>query len=173
VGAALVLLYAGWGSDHVRAYEGFAVSVVGVAAAWIAWVWRARSSPAGPAAAGQDLDRVADLLAVAVKQQWEQAAGERGLVAGEAIPVTWGGSSLPLAGSTAAAVGSRRFEPLPGLAPAGETLLAAGQITDLHAVYGGLGSGRLVITGAPGSGKSGAAVLLVLKIFNGGCYRRG
>ena len=29
-------------------------------------------------------------------------------------------------------------------------------------MYGGLGSGRLVIVGGPGSGKSGAAVLLIL-----------
>src|SRR5262249_1553867 len=103
-GAVLGVLYAGWGSDHVRAYAGFAITVVGAAGVWIAWVWRARSSPGGPATAGQDLDRVADLLAVAVKQQWEQAAGERGLVAGEAIPVTWGRPSLGLAGSTAAAI---------------------------------------------------------------------
>lgn len=90
VGAAVWLLYPGWGSDHVRAYEGYAVSVVGVAGAWIAWVRRARRSSAGQAAAGQDLDRVADLLAMVVKQQWEQAAGERGLVAGAAIPPsTW------------------------------------------------------------------------------------
>jgi hypothetical protein len=40
--------------------------------------------------------------------------------------------------------------------------LRGGRISDLHAVYGGLGSGRLVIIGAPGAGKSGAAVLLVL-----------
>jgi hypothetical protein len=114
-----------------------------------------------PAAAGPDLDRVADLLAVAVKTQWEQAAGERGLADGP-IPVTWGRPSLPLAGPAAAAAGSRRFAPLPGLTPVGETWLAAGMVDDLHAVYGGLGSGRLVIAGAPGSGKTGAAVLLVL-----------
>jgi len=41
-------------------------------------------------------------------------------------------------------------------------LLAAGDLGDLHSVYGGLGSGRLVIAGPPGSGKTGAAVLLLL-----------
>ena len=98
---------------------------------------------------------------MAVKTQWERAAGERGLVA-EPIPVTWGRPSLPLAGPIAAAAGSRRFAPLPGLPPVREAQLAAGRIDDLHAVYGGLRSGRLVIAGAPGSGKSSAAVLLVL-----------
>jgi len=79
------------------------------------------------------------------------------------FPLTWGRPSLPLTGPTAAAVGSRRFAALPGLAPVRETQLAAGQIDDLHAVYGGLGSGRLVIAGAPGAGKkTGAAILLVL-----------
>jgi hypothetical protein len=112
-------------------------------------------------AAAHDLDRVADLLAMAVKTQWERAANERGLAA-DPIPVTWGRPSLPLAGPVAAAAGSRRFAPLPGLEPAREAQLAAGRIDDLHAVYGGLRSGRLVIAGAPGAGKSSAAVLLVL-----------
>jgi hypothetical protein len=67
------------------------------------------------------------------------------------------------------AVRSQRFDPLPGLPPVGETQLAAGEINDLHAIYGGLGSGRLVIAGAPGSGKSGAAVLLIRAALR---YRR-
>ena len=95
-------------------------------------------------------------------KEWEEEAGRRGLTGTEAIQVAWGPPSSPLTGPPAAAVGSRRFEPLPGLAPATEAALAAGQINDLHALYGGLGSGRLVIAGPPGSGKSGAAVLLVL-----------
>ncbi len=137
--AAFWLLYGVWRSPHridLATYGAFAVAVVTLMAGWIAWAWRARTSQASPAAAGQDLDRVADLLAMAVKTQWERAAGERGLVA-EPIPVTWGRPSLPLAGPVAAAAGSRRFAPLPGLAPAREAQLAAGQIDDLHAVYGG------------------------------------
>jgi hypothetical protein len=162
--AGFWVLYAVWRAPHheqLIAYGSFAVAVVTLMAGWIASAWRARARPAAPAAAGPDLDHVADLLAVAVKTQWEQAAGERGL-ADEPISVTWGRPTLPLAGSAAAAAGSRRFSPLPGLTPVGEAQLAAGQIDDLHAVYGGLGSGRLVIAGAPGSGKTGAAVLLVL-----------
>ena len=163
--AALCLLYGVWHSPPQRrndlaTYGAFAVAVVTLAAGWIAWAWRARRRSAGPAVTGQDLDRVTDLLAMAVKKQWERAAGERGLV--DPIPVTWGRPSAPLAGPIGAAAGSRRFAPLPGLTSAREAQLAAGQITDLHAIYGGLRSGRLVIAGAPGSGKSSAAVLLVL-----------
>ena len=57
---------------------------------------------------------------------------------------------------------STRFAPLPGLAAARAQRLQAGQVSELHEVYGGLGSGRLVIAGGPGSGKSSAAVLLIL-----------
>jgi hypothetical protein len=163
--AAFRLLYVVWQSPHrsdLATYGAFALPMVTLMMGWMAWAWRARTRRTGPAAAaGQDLDRVAGLLAMAVKTQWERAAGERGLTA-TPIPVTWGRPSLPLAGPIAAAAGSRRFAPLPGLTPVREAWLAAGRIDDLHAVYGGLGSGRLVIAGAPGSGKSGTAVLLVL-----------
>ena len=116
----------------------------------------------GGEAAGAELDHLTDLLAGAVKDQWTRAAADRGLLEPEPIPVRWQKPSLPVAGPVSAAVGSQRFPPLPGLPAVGQQRLRAGQIRDLHAVYGGLGSGRLVIAGAPGSGKSGAAVLLVL-----------
>ena len=156
----LGLVYGSAGSD-LATYGAFAVAVVPVLAGWIAWAWRARTRRAASAAAGGELDRAADLLAVAVRTQWERAAGERGLAA-EPIPVSWSRPSLALAGPVTAAAASRRFAALPGLAPAREAQLATGQIDDLHAVYGGLRSGRLVIAGAPGSGKTSAAVLLVL-----------
>ena len=92
----------------------------------------------------------------------EKEARERRLLWPEAIPVRWKTPSAPMASPAAAAVESTRFPPLPGLQPVDEQLLREGNIRDLHKVYGGLGSGRLVIAGAPGSGKSGAAVLLVV-----------
>ena len=75
----------------------------------------------------------------------------------------WERSSRPLAGPV---VGGGRVAAVPAAAGAvggraGDSS-ANGRLEDLHAVYGGLGSGRLVIIGGPGSGKSGAAVLLVL-----------
>ena len=111
---------------------------------------------------GQELGRLADLLAGAVEEEWTRAAGERGLLEPEPIPVRWQRPAAPFAGPVAAAVASTRFAPLPGLAAAGEQRLQAGQVSELHEVYGGLGSGRLVIAGGPGSGKSSAAVLLIL-----------
>jgi hypothetical protein len=162
---ALAVLYYVWRSKSradLATFGGFAVAVLALALGWIAWVWRVGSTKADLSAAGSDLDARADRLAKAVLDQWMQAADERGLLTPEPIPVRWGRPSLPLAGPVAAAADSRRFDPLPGLQPAGERQLATGQIDDLHAIYGGLRSGRLVIAGAPGSGKSGVAVLLIL-----------
>ena len=147
---------------ELESYAGFAISVAGIAAGRIAWVWRAESQVADGVVSGQELGRLANLLAGAVDAQWTRAAGERGLLEPEPIPVRWHRSAAPVAGPTAAAVASTRFAPLPGLAAAGEQQLQAGQVSELHEVYGGLGSGRLVIAGGPGSGKTSAAMLLVL-----------
>ena len=154
--AAAGLLIAVYRSTYVAALAGSIASVVALALAGISWALSKRTSPADRVAADQDLDRVADLLAAAVQEQWTREAGERGLLEPKPIPVTWGSSSRALAGPAAAAAGSRSFAPLPGLTPAGEARLAEGKITDdLHAVYGGLGSGRLVIAGPGGRGKAG------------------
>ena len=158
-------LVAVWQSPHRADLEGFgglAISVAGIAAGRIAWVWRARSQQVRGVVSGQDLGRLADVLAGAVNGEWTRAAGERGLLEPEPFSVRWQRPASPLAGPVAAAVASTRFAPLPGLAAAGEQRLQAGQVSELHEVYGGLRSGRLVIAGGPGSGKSSAAVLLIL-----------
>ncbi len=162
-----------WRSPHRADLEGFAglaISVAGIAAGWIAWVWRHKDSQNSGVASGQELGRLTDLLAGAVEQEWTRAAGERGLLEPEPIPVRWRRSAAPVAGPVAAAVASARFTPLPGLAAAGKQRLRAGQVIELHEVYGGLGSGRLVIVGGPGSGKTSSAVLLILAALR---YRRG
>ena len=160
--AGLVLVWLSPHRDQLEGFGGLAISVVGIAAGWIAWVWRTQSKQATGVVSGQELGRLADLLAGAVDEEWTRAAGERGLLEPEPIPVRWQRPAAPFAGPVAAAVASTRFAPLPGLAAAGEQRLQAGQVSELHEVYGGLGSGRLVIAGGPGSGKSSAAVLLIL-----------
>ena len=156
------VLYVVWrshGRDDLATYGAFAVAVVIVFPGLLAW---ARRRSAGDAAAGEELDRVVEDLARAVRAQWEKAAGERGLTGADPIRVTWSAPSLAMAGPSAAAVSSQRFAPLPGLPPAGMAQLTSGDAGDMHALYGGLGSGRLIIAGPPGAGKSGAAVLLIL-----------
>ena len=152
-------------SPHRADLEGFAglaISVVGVAAGWIAWVWRPRSRQASGIVSGPELEGPADLLAVAVGKQWKEAAGGRGLLEPALIPVRWQRPGKPVAGPPADAAASKQFAPLPGIAAVNAKRLRAGQVGELHQLYGGLGSGRLVITGKAGSGKSGAAVLLIL-----------
>jgi hypothetical protein len=164
-GVTLWLVYAVWRSPHrydLATFGSYVAAVAVMAAALISRAWEVRSRQRGVALQAADLDQLSDLLARAVKEQWTRAAADRGLLQPDPIPVRWKRSSLPVAGPAAAAVGSRRFPPLPGLSAVSQQRLRGGRISDLHAVYGGLGSGRLVIAGAPGSGKSGAAVLLAL-----------
>jgi hypothetical protein len=164
-GVALWLVYEVWRSPHRDDLATFGSYVAGIAvaaAALIARAWETRTRQLGNVLQAAELDQLADLFAVSVKDQWTRAATDRGLLRPDPIPVQWKRSALPVAGPSSAAVGSRRFAPLPGLAAVGQQRLRGGRISDLHAVYGGLGSGRLVIAGAPGAGKSGAAVLLVL-----------
>jgi len=160
--AGLVAVWRSRNRADLEGCAGFAISVAGIAAGWIAWVWRHGSSPGSEVVSGPELGRLADLLAGAVEAEWTRAAGERGLLEPEPIPVRWRRPAGPFAGPVAAAVASTRFAPLPELAAAREQRLRAGQVSELHEVYGGLGSGRLVIVGGPGAGKSGAAVLLIL-----------
>ena len=94
----------------------------------------------------------------------------RGLVVAQLpdpIPVCWSLSDLAVTGPVTAAVGVPEgppaFPPLPGHARTTEAdLQAGGGRTELHAVYAGLASGRVVVVGAPGAGKSGTAILLLL-----------
>jgi hypothetical protein len=157
------LVWLAWRSPHrsdLATFGSLAAAMVGIAVSLIIYVARVRQQ----ADLSQEwpLDEVADLLALTVTEQWTRAALERRLLLPEPIPVRWARSSLPFAGPVLTTAAAQRFPPLPGLSAAGPQRLRTGQIRDLHAVYGGLGSGRLVIAGAPGSGKSGAAVLLVL-----------
>jgi hypothetical protein len=164
VGAGL-LLYAVWRSPHrndLIAYWGLVATVVTIAMGCISWTWRTRAKASARAFDGAAVDHLADVLAQAVAGQWTLAAADRALLVPEPIPVRWRRPSVPLAGPTAAAAAARRFGPLPGMTSVTAEQLVRGDIGDLHRLYAGLGSGRLVIAGAPGSGKSGAAVLLIL-----------
>lgn len=136
---------------------------VATAAAGVAvWLWAQRIPPE---ASRLPLEHAADELAVQVRQQWERAAIERRLMYPEPIFLQWRWSRRQVTCSVAAAVGrpgGKRFPVLSGLTAITAEKLQYGGLEDLFGVYGGLGSGRLVILGAPGSGKSGAAILLLL-----------
>ncbi len=146
--------------SDLEAFGSFIAPILGAAVSLIIYLAKIRQ----PAEVGRarPVNEVTDLLAGAVREQWMGAATERRLLEPEPIPVQWERPYESVTGPLSAATGSRRFPPLPGLAVVKRRQLRNGGIKDLHALYGGLGSGRMVIIGAPGSGKSGAAVLLVL-----------
>lgn len=105
-------------------------------------------------------------MAYAVRVQWREAATERVLLVPAPIPVGWSLSKLPV-GPVEAAVGDPNvapaFPPLPGQCRVTEEdLRVGGGRGELFAVYAGFASGRVVVVGAPGAGKTGSAVLLVL-----------
>ena len=159
-GAVILAVWRSPQRDNLSAFGGFAAAVIVPVATLVIYLIRVRE--AAETAPTRPLDEIADSLAAAVMEQWTRAALERRLLQPEPIPVHWERSSRPLAGPLSTAVESRQFAPLPGLSLALKRQLRGGRLKDLHAVYGGLGSGRLVIIGEPGSGKTGTAVLLVL-----------
>ncbi|MFI6099927.1 hypothetical protein ACIA8G_30600 [Lentzea sp. NPDC051213] len=113
-----------------------------------------------------DVDQLADDLAEAMRNQWEQAAVDRGLLQPIPLPIRWRRCTARVAGPMSAATidedGHAPFDPLPGMGQVAPDSLLKGTRRDLHRVYGGLGSGRLVVVGGPGTGKSSAALLLLL-----------
>ena len=157
-GWLLYLLFRSWGRDDLLSYSAFALAVVVLVVGWLARAWRKTKAFKSPEVLGQAADR----LATVVQAQWRAEAEKSGLTGAGPVRVTWGRRYRPMVGMVTVAAESHRFGPLPGLTLSGEADLTAGEITDLYALYGGLGSGRLVITGPPGSGKTSAAVLLVL-----------
>ncbi|MER5192976.1 hypothetical protein ACWD3J_04080 [Streptomyces sp. NPDC002755] len=120
-----------------------------------------------PAAPEDALDTTADELARVVGAQWQEEAGLRRLLEPAPLPVRWRVSERKVAGrvvgATGEGAGRARFEPLPGLGTATrDRIRGGGGLPELHAVYGGLASGRLLLVGPPAAGKTAAAVLLLL-----------
>lgn len=113
------------------------------AGAYLAWsAYRAdRAEAAGPA----DPGAVADRLAVAVRRQWEAEAVVRRLADPYPLPVSWRGADAGLA------------EVTQGL---------AGRDGEIGAVFAGRVPGRrLLVLGAPGSGKTLLLVRLLLALI--------
>jgi hypothetical protein len=113
------------------------------------------------------VDELADRLAAAVEAQWSAAARDRGLRPSAPLPIRWRRCAVGVAGPTGAATTRRfpgeSFRPLPGMNPITPGQLREGTYRMLHRIYGGLASGRLILAGGPGSGKSSAAILLLLE----------
>jgi len=141
---------------------GFVLALAGVLVGLVPLLARLGRRPAV-----RPIDTLAELLVEAVDRQWRAAAHERQLVTPGPVPIRWSLSDLNLTGPVAAAVGALdqppAFPPLPGHGRTVENdLQVGGTRSELHQVYAGLASGRVVVVGPPGAGKSGTAILLLL-----------
>ena len=120
----------------------------------------------GPGHDGSPSLDLTDELADELVGQWQGEAENRQLLSPAPIAVRWRRSPRPVAGRVAEAVGTRslpaRFDPLPGLMPATKVDVRKGGRAALYEVYASVGSGRVLIIGSPGSGKTGAGILLLL-----------
>ncbi|QXJ21345.1 hypothetical protein AGRA3207_002189 [Actinomadura graeca] len=129
----------------------------------VVWLLARRPRPGAP---DLSLGQAADDLAEQVLMQWTEAARERRLMYPAPVPVRWRQSELPVASPVAEAVGGTtdwpRFGSLPGMDIVTREQLRSGGIADLLGVYGGLESGRMILLGAAGAGKSAAAIRLLL-----------
>jgi hypothetical protein len=157
VGTVMFLLY----SHNRDADNKLVQTLIGVATATTGgatWLSK-RARPAQ-----LPVERAADELAKQLTRQWEQGAAERGLIHPAPMRVRWQWTRHQVTGPVADAVGGsgeRRFAPLPGMAAVTEKQLRAGTLDGLVDVYGGLGSGRLIILGEPGTGKTCAGIWLL------------
>ena len=83
-------IYAVWRSPHrtdLATFGQYAVAVVVMVAGAISQIWRWRAGRRrGPEDQAPELDKLTDLLAVAVRDQWTQVARQEGLLEHEPVP---------------------------------------------------------------------------------------
>jgi hypothetical protein len=97
-----------------------------------------------------------DALAQALTTRWQEAANRDGLLTPAPIPLNWS----PVSG-TPTAPGA--FSPLPGVQEMSQRVFnLGGRLEHLYRLYGSTRTGRLVVSGAPGSGKTASSILLCL-----------
>ncbi|GHJ37100.1 hypothetical protein [Streptomyces sp. TS71-3] len=119
---------------------------------------------AGPRGADAMPLDVGDTLAGRVHEQWNEAALQRKLL--QEIPIRWTRTLRPVAGETVVPADPGRprlVRAVPGATAPGDPAAHEGGIPELFSVYSRVASGRVVVLGAPGSGKSDAALLTVLR----------
>ncbi|MGH3831538.1 MAG: hypothetical protein ACRDRS_14020 [Pseudonocardiaceae bacterium] len=148
--------------NNAVVYWGFVLTAAGV----VATAWRGLRRVLRPVES-RSVNVLATRLAQAVYGQWRKAADERLLVTPTPISIRWSLSDTDWIGPVAAALGPPdqlpAFPPLPRhITITEQELRAGGGRRELYRLLAGLASGRIVVVGAPGFGKSGAAILLLL-----------
>lgn len=142
---------------------------LGLPVAWLTWaMYREARKPHTPAGA-HDLAQIADQLAVAVGAQWEAEARARRVNNPYPLPVSWEPADPSVADDwdslvTRATTGAGfPAPPAPGTwAATPRDLAGSGSLAD---VLTRVPTGRLVVLGEPGSGKTILMVRLVLDLL--------
>lgn len=144
---------------------------LGLPTLWVAWAAYRGPRRAGTTATSLSLAQVADQLAMAVGAQWTAEAAIRRLNDPYPLPVSWAMADASLTDSLdsmvkLAASGAGWPEPPPaGTWAAGPDHLA-GEGGDLAEVLARVPTGRLVVLGEPGAGKTMLMVRLVLDLLS-------
>ncbi|WTP56019.1 hypothetical protein OHU07_03740 [Streptomyces phaeochromogenes] len=160
--------------DNEKVVDLIVSTAAGVLSVAVIAVWA--SLRGGAPAVGADTSATSAQAAEALAQEalklYEQRQDERKLADREhPVPVTWRWSPHDVAGLPEDVVGAEDgvgpplFDVLPGTEPASAAMLAQGDLDHLFKVYGGVRTGRIVVLGAPGAGKSAAAIRTVLKVL--------
>jgi hypothetical protein len=137
---------------------------------WLTWVTVAKGGGSGALATGPSTAQVADQIADAVGRQWADEAAIRRLNDPYPLPVSWDAADPSLTDSWDSLVklaSSGAGWPAPP--PAGTWALGpadlAGKSGELVEVLARVPTGRLVVLGEPGAGKTVLMVRLVLDLL--------
>ncbi|GAA0234109.1 hypothetical protein GCM10010492_36190 [Saccharothrix mutabilis subsp. mutabilis] len=132
--------------DKLASVAGALMTFAGLVTSVIALVVALRAHRAA------DPRGAADALARSVARQWEREAAARGLT--RPLDVPWASTTLPVAPAAAEVVGDPRVK----------RLRLRGTVADMARTFVGLPARQLVVIGAPGAGKTSAAILLTLSL---------
>jgi hypothetical protein len=149
---------------------GLAAVSLGLATLWITWAAYRDARRSGIPVNGLTMAQVADLLAVAVGTQWENEAAARRLNDPYPLPVSWDAADASLTDAwdslvKLASSGAGWPPPPPPGTWAVDPVGLAGKGGKLAEVLARVPTGRLVVLGEPGAGKTMLMVRLVLDLL--------
>ncbi len=168
--ALVVWLVRRYGWTEASAIVTVAALPTGVLGTYLTLEARFRSSSGGAVGGPADLVGVAELLAVAVRRQWEAEAELHRLNEPYALPVRWRPASPGLVEDwraliRLATIGGAGWPTPPAGGWAAGPAGLAGEGNDLVEVLDRVPTGRLVVLGEPGAGKTILLVRLVLGLL--------
>ena len=156
----------------VAVISALAAVSIGLSTLWLTWAALREAERSGGGTGVLNLSQVADQLAIAMGTQWNAEAGIRRLNDPRPLPVRWTAADPSLTDSwdtlARLATGVAGWPDPP---PAGTWAIGpdhlAGQDGKLAQVLAKVPTGRLVVLGEPGAGKTMLMVQLVLDLLAG------